>query len=69
MRYAIEIAKELNWTSRQAFATGLRKTVKWYLVNQNWCQHVQDGRYYRESIVTSLRYWMEIVCLKFDKSK
>jgi len=28
----------------------LRKTVQWYLNNQTWCQHVQDGSYQRERL-------------------
>ena len=48
VRYAIDatkIAKELNWTPRETFESGIRKTVQWYLDNQDWCQHVQDGSY------------------------
>lgn len=53
LRYAIDaskIAKELGWTPEETFETGLRKTVQWYLDNQTWCQHVQDGRYQRERL-------------------
>ena len=45
LRYAIDaskIEKELNWTPQETFETGLRKTVQWYLDNQNWCKNVQD---------------------------
>lgn len=48
VRYAIDaskIAKELNWTPQETFESGIRKTVQWYLENQDWCQHVQDGSY------------------------
>jgi len=48
VRYAIDaskIAKELNWTPLETFESGIRKTVQWYLDNQNWCRHVQDGSY------------------------
>ena len=47
-RYAIDatkIADELNWTPEETFETGIRKTVKWYLENRNWCEKVQDGVY------------------------
>ena len=47
-RYAIDatkIQKELNWTPRETFESGIRKTVQWYLDNQDWCLHVQDGSY------------------------
>lgn len=53
MRYAIDaskIEKDLNWTPVETFETGLRKTVKWYLENKTWCQHVQDGSYQRERL-------------------
>ena len=47
-RYAIDatkIAAELNWTPKETFETGIRKTVKWYLENMDWCERVQDGVY------------------------
>ncbi|ADJ29164.1 dTDP-glucose 4,6-dehydratase [Nitrosococcus watsonii] len=54
-RYAIDagkIARELGWRPRETFETGLRKTVQWYLDNQNWCRRVQDGSYCRERLGT-----------------
>lgn len=48
VRYAIDaskIEKELNWTPIETFETGLRKTVRWYLANQEWSQHILDGSY------------------------
>jgi dTDP-glucose 4,6-dehydratase len=53
MRYAIDatkIQKELGWTPKETFESGIRKTVQWYLDNQQWCQHVQDGSYRRERL-------------------
>jgi dTDP-glucose 4,6-dehydratase len=53
MRYAIDaskIQKELGWTPVETFESGLRKTVQWYLDNQVWCQHVQDGSYQRQRL-------------------
>jgi dTDP-glucose 4,6-dehydratase len=47
-RYAIDatkIQKDLNWTPIETFESGIRKTVQWYLDNQDWCRHVQDGTY------------------------
>ena len=35
----------MNWTPIDTFDSGVRKTVQWYLDNQAWCQHVQDGSY------------------------
>lgn len=52
-RYAIDASKmsaELDWQPQETFNTGLRKTVEWYLANQEWCQHVQDGSYQRERL-------------------
>lgn len=53
LRYAIDaskIQKELGWVPAETFETGLRKTVKWYLNNLEWCHRVQDGSYQRERI-------------------
>ena len=52
-RYAIDSSKmqrELGWTPLETFESGLKKTVEWYLANQDWCQHVQDGSYQRERL-------------------
>ncbi|WP_413493811.1 dTDP-glucose 4,6-dehydratase [Shewanella baltica] len=52
-RYAIDatkISNELNWQPQETFETGLRKTIEWYLANQEWCQHVQDGTYQRDRL-------------------
>ena len=53
MRYAIDaskIKKELGWSPQETFESGIKKTVQWYLDNQAWCQHVQDGSYQRERL-------------------
>ena len=47
-RYAIDCHKlqsELGWQPRESFATGLRKTVEWYLANENWVQKIVSGEY------------------------
>jgi len=47
-RYAIDarkIEKELGWKPAETFETGIRKTVQWYLDNQDWVKHVQSGDY------------------------
>ena len=52
-RYAIDSSKmseKLNWAPIETFDTGLRKTVQWYLDNQQWCKNVQDGSYQRERL-------------------
>ncbi|WEI19382.1 dTDP-glucose 4,6-dehydratase [Acinetobacter proteolyticus] len=48
LRYAIDatkIQKDLGWSPEETFETGLRKTVEWYLNNQEWVQHIQSGEY------------------------
>ena len=47
-RYAIDaskIARELGWKPTVRFEEGLRKTVKWYLENSVWVEHVRTGAY------------------------
>jgi dTDP-glucose 4,6-dehydratase len=53
VRYAIDatkIDKELNWTPDETFATGIRKTIGWYLENNGWCERVKDGSYQGERL-------------------
>ena len=53
LRYAIDpgkINQELGWRPQETFETGLRKTIKWYLDNPNWCKRVQDGSYMRQRL-------------------
>ena len=47
-RYAIDarkIERELGWRPAETFDTGIRKTVEWYLANQEWVAHVTSGEY------------------------
>ena len=47
-RYAIDASKistELGWRPQETFETGLRKTVQWYLDNQDWVSAVTSGHY------------------------
>jgi dTDP-glucose 4,6-dehydratase len=47
-RYAIDagkIERELGWKPRETFETGIRKTVDWYLANENWVRGVTSGSY------------------------
>ncbi|EKD99326.1 MAG: hypothetical protein ACD_23C00014G0003, partial [uncultured bacterium] len=47
-RYAIDASKierELGWKPAETFATGIRKTVQWYLDNQAWVSHITTGAY------------------------
>ena len=47
-RYAIDARKleqELGWKPAETFETGIRKTVSWYLANQDWVAQVLSGDY------------------------
>ena len=47
-RYAMNTAKlrrELGWRPRETFATGIRRTVEWYLANSGWVDQVTSGEY------------------------
>jgi dTDP-glucose 4,6-dehydratase len=53
-RYAINCSKlqrELAWQPRESFATGIRKTVAWYLEHLDWAEAITSGAY---------RQWMDL---------
>jgi dTDP-glucose 4,6-dehydratase len=48
LRYAIDgrkIESELGWRPRESFASGIRKTIQWYLENEEWVKEVTSGSY------------------------
>lgn len=48
LRYAIDASKierELGWKPQETFETGIQKTVRWYLGNPEWVEHVTSGEY------------------------
>lgn len=59
-RYAIDTSKiehELGWRPKYVFEQGIEETIKWYLSNPDWVEHVRSGEYrkwldlnYREKI-------------------
>ncbi len=52
-RYAIDATKletELGWKAQENFATGIRKTVEWYLDNAWWWQPLREGVYAGERL-------------------
>jgi dTDP-glucose 4,6-dehydratase len=52
-RYAMDarkIEQELGWRPKETFETGIRKTVRWYLDNDEWVRNVTSGSY---------RQWIE----------
>ncbi len=53
LRYALDtsrIERELQWRPTTDFATGLRRTVEWYLANAAWVEHILAGRYAGERL-------------------
>ncbi|HEX9960413.1 MAG TPA: dTDP-glucose 4,6-dehydratase [Pyrinomonadaceae bacterium] len=47
-RYAInpeKIETEIGWKPQTSWQEGLRKTIEWYLDNQDWVSRVRDGKY------------------------
>lgn len=47
-RYAIDATKlerDLGWKPAETFETGIRKTVQWYLDNQDWVENITSGQY------------------------
>jgi dTDP-glucose 4,6-dehydratase len=53
-RYAIDASKirrELGWSPRETFESGLAKTVRWYLDHNAWIAQVKSGEY---------RKWLEV---------
>ncbi|EPF2930956.1 dTDP-glucose 4,6-dehydratase [Vibrio navarrensis] len=56
VRYAIDASKierDLGWKPQETFESGIRKTVQWYLNNQEWWSRVLDGSYSRERLGTN----------------
>lgn len=52
-RYAMDASKierELGWRPAETFESGIRKTVRWYLENEDWVRDVTTGSY---------RHWIE----------
>ena len=47
-RYAIDASKvteELGYSPEETFETGIRKTLEWYLANEEWWRKIMDGSY------------------------
>lgn len=53
LRYAIDASKiknELGWCPKESFETGIRKTIAWYLENQEWWRNIQNLKYQQQRI-------------------
>lgn len=62
-RYAMDatkIERELGWRPLETFESGIQKTVRWYLENQDWVREVTSGSY---------RQWMETQYSSVTKEK
>jgi dTDP-glucose 4,6-dehydratase len=52
-RYAIDatkIRRELGWTPRENFQSGLERTVRWFLEHRAWVERITSGKYQRERL-------------------
>jgi dTDP-glucose 4,6-dehydratase len=57
LRYSIDASKvrsECGWEPKETFESGLRKTIRWYLDNEEWIAQVRSGEY-RKWIDTNYR--------------
>jgi len=55
LRYGIDATKlcnELGWQPQEDPRSGFRKTVKWYLENENWWNAVLSGKYQMQRLGT-----------------
>jgi dTDP-glucose 4,6-dehydratase len=53
LRYAIDashVQQRLGWKPQESLESGLRKTVQWYLDNENWWRRVLSGEYRGERL-------------------
>ncbi|MBC8308579.1 MAG: GDP-mannose 4,6-dehydratase [Pelagibacterales bacterium] len=52
-RYAIDASKiknKLNWEPIESFETGIKKTIEWYLKNEEWWKDIQNSKYKQERL-------------------
>lgn len=49
-RYAVDFSKlqkAFNWKPKESFSSGLKKTINWYLENEDWVNRIKSGEYLR----------------------
>ena len=52
-RYAInnsKIKKKLGWEPIESFDSGIKKTIRWYLDNEDWWREIQNKTYKQERL-------------------
>ena len=52
-RYAIDASKikaEFNWSPKETFSTGIKKTISWYLGNQDWLEKINKSKYQQQRL-------------------
>jgi len=52
-RYAIDASKiknKLGWEPKENFGTGIKKTIQWYLENEQWWEDIQNNTYQQERL-------------------
>ena len=52
-RYAIDASKikaEFNWSPKETFLTGIKKTISWYLGNQEWLENINKSKYQQQRL-------------------
>lgn len=52
-RYAIDSSKlknELNWSPKETFDSGIKKTIDWYLTHQEWWLQIKNNTYKQERL-------------------
>ena len=52
-RYAIDASKikaEFNWSPKETFLTGIKKTISWYLGNQDWLENINKSKYQQQRL-------------------
>jgi len=57
-RYAIDsskIERELGWTARENFESGLARTIRWFIDNEWWWRPIRDDRYSGQRLGTGTR--------------
>lgn len=48
LRYAVDFSKlnkNLKWSPKESFETGIRDTIQWYMDNRKWVENVKSGEY------------------------